>query len=154
MQPSDLSITCNGENVAKLISRGLTLVKERFWSTLPGNKPQLDGRVIPIRGRSSRVSEVLFSAKSANEAGNDIVIWVPRGAGKISRADGKGTFSNLRWGYTAHVLDGRLIAVQRVVFVDTAARELAVNEGLLLTVPEYQVSSWNGLAPATPRMYN
>ena len=155
MQRSDLSTTCNGANVAKLISsKNLTLIEKRRWSVLPGVKPQLDGRIIPIRGSASRVAGILVSVASVNEMKKDVVIWVPRNGGKISRTGGKGTYSNLRWGFTAHELDGRLIAVQRVVFVDTEVHALAVNEGLLLKVPEYRVSSWNGMAPTERGMFN
>jgi hypothetical protein len=142
-----------GMNVKKLMEGGVALIKEQPWSVLPGRQPNLDGRVIPLAARRHDADDILCDVAAANAGGHEAVIWTPPSAGPIERSDGNGVYSNLRWGYTAHVLEGRLIAVQRVVFMDTAARLLAsLPRGELLTAPSYHVSSWNGMrAGSRPR---
>ena len=155
--PADPSTEFRGINVAKLISSGARLVAERPWSTLPGEKPHLDGRTLSASGARRRAMRgVIDDVNAANEAGNDVVIWCPPGSGEIRRSSGRGSFANLRWGFTVHVLDGRLIALQRVIFLDTSAHKLAVLPNLLLvTVPQFHVSSWNGMqASPAAQLFN
>lgn len=155
IRTADPSTEFRGINVAKLISAGARLVAEQPWSTLPGEKPHLDGRTLATPGRRQSMRDLMASVDAANENGNDVVIWVPPGAGEIVRASGRGTYANLRWGFTVHVLDGRLIALQRVIFLDTRATTLSAMPNLLLvTVQQFHASSWNGMRTDTAALFN
>lgn len=150
IRQADLSTEPNGVNVAKLISSGVQLIDERPWSTLPGETPNLDGRTLASPGRARSTRSLVERVDAANDSGTCVVIWVPPGSGPIRRASGKGSYANLRWGFTVHTLDGKLVALQRVVFLDTVAKRVAIMPGMLLvTVPQFYASSWNGMAAAT-----
>lgn len=148
MREIDHSMQGNGANVARIVSNGARLLSQQPWSILPGRPPLLDGRFIPADGPALR-SGLVESVNGLNETGRETAVWTPSGAGDVGRsAPGRGSFAGMRWGYTVHSLDGRLVALQRVVFIDSECKPLASRRrGNFHAVRTYFVSSWNGLRP-------